>query len=399
MKAMTTIGARALLAFLLLGLGLAAGCVERDQAAEPKTAESKPADRGGDSADHAKGDNDAAGDEHGREAEGKEEGVELSPERLRAQGVVVAPLEPQPVAETIRAPAEIGYNEDRRVAITARAGGWAERVEAYANERVRANELLAEIYSPEFASAQQEYLLIRDRAALGGGESGAATLLADAEQRLRLLGLTDEEIEALARTRKPYPFLHVHSPIAGTVVEHELNTGDNVQPGQPLYVIANLSSVWASVSLTESQLGRVRPGQPVTLTVKAYPSEGFRGQILSLGANMDPATRTVKARALIRNPGERLRPGMFADAEIPIGDGAKALSLPEDAVLRSADGDWVIYVEEEPGHFKPMEVKILRNAGDRVVIDGVKPGTRVVTKGAFFVQSELAKGGFETHNH
>lgn len=398
MKAMTTIGARALLAPSVLGLWLAAGCTEYYQVATPKAAESKPADHGDVSPDHAKGGEGAAADEHGHEALGKEEGVELSPERLRAQGVVVAPLEPQSVAETLRAPAEIGYHEGRRVAIVARAGGWAERIEVYANERVRANDLLAEIYSPEFASAQQEYLLILDRAARAG-ESGAATLLTDAEQRLRLLGLTDEEIETLARTRKPYPFLHVHSLIAGTVVEHKLNAGDNVQTGQPLYVIANMSSVWASVSLTESQLGRVRQGQPVTLTVKANPSERFRGQILSLGANMDPATRTVKARALIRNPGERLRPGMFADAEIHVGDGAMALSLPEDAVLRRADGDWVIYVEAAPGHFKPMEVKILRNAGDRVVIDGVKPGTRVVTKGAFFVQSELAKGGFETHNH
>lgn len=389
--------ARVLVALSLFGLVLVAGCSESDHAAESEHAEHGDAAHAG-----AEGGKGASEDKHEHEAEHKEEhkeeGVELSPERQRAQGVVVAPLEPRPVPETLRAAAEIGFNENRRVVVTARSGGWAEKVGAFANERVRANELLAEIYSPEFLSAQQEYLLILDRAARAG-ETDAQSLLADAGQRLRLLGLTDEEIQELARTRKPYPLLHVHSPIQGTVVEHKLNTGDTVQPGQPLYVIADLSSVWARISLTETQLARVLPDQRVTLTVKAYPGERFRGKVLSLGANMDEATRTVKARAAIVNSGERLKPGMFADAEIAVGDRAPALALPEEAVLRNAEGEWVVYVEEEPGHFKPRKVKVLRNAGGQVVVDGVKPGTRVVTKGAFFVQSELAKGGFEVHSH
>jgi len=344
----------------------------------------------------------AADEEHGHE-QGAHEGsstVELTAEAIKAQGITVEALTLRPVVETLPATAEIGFNEQDRVVITARSSGWAEKVAVFANQLVEKNQLLASVYSPEFLSVQNEYLLILARANRGGTAAAEAkTLLADARQRLRILGLTSREINKLARTRKAYPFQHIHSPISGTVIEHRLNTGDTVEPGQKMYVIASLGTVWAEIALTETQLGKVHPGQAVIITVKAYPDQRFNGKILSIGAGVDDATRTVKARALIQNPKRLLKPGMFADAEISVGERLPELVLSEAAVLRSPDGDWVVFVEEAPGHFKPLEVKIVRNVGRQIVIEGPKPGTRVVTKGAFFIQSELAKGGFEVHQH
>lgn len=386
---------------LLALVAAVGGCSEQGPAVGKEATNAKQAEAGSGKKAHAEGKDakEEAKDGHGA-AEKKEEGIELSPERQRAQGVVTSALERKPVSETLRAAAEIGFNERSRVVISARAGGRAEKVSVFANQRVRADELLAEIYSPEFLSVQQEYLLIRDRAKRGGAPSPETpSLLTAAEQRLRLFGVTENEIEELARTGKAYPFLHVHSPINGTVIEHKLSAGDTVESGKALYVIADLNSVWADIALTETQLSRVKPGQPVTVTTKTYPDRRFTGELLSLGAHMDEATRTVKARALIRNPGERLKPGMFAEAEIAIGGGEPTLALPEEAVLRNPDGDWVVFIEEEPGRFKPKEVKVLRGVGNLLVIEGVKAGARVVTKGAFFVQSEIAKGGFDTHGH
>ncbi len=339
--------------------------------------------------------------EEAKQQEHDEEGtVELKPETLAAQGIVIEALAPKPVAEVLRLSGEITFNENRRVVLTARSSGWAEKVTVFANHQVEKNQLLANIYSPEFLSAQHEYLLIRKRASGDTpAEGDARSLLADAHERLRILGLTDKEIRRLAQTGKPYRYQHIHSPIRGTVIEHRLNAGDTVEPGQKLYVIASLRTVWAELALTEAQFAKVRPGQTVSLFVKAYPNQRFQGRLLSIGANVDEATRTVKARALIDNPKRLLKPGMFAEAEIAIGDGKPALALPESAVLRSPDGDWVVFVEEEPGHFKPVEIRVVRSVDGRTVIDGLKPGVRVVTQGAFFIQSELAKAGFEVHQH
>lgn len=334
--------------------------------------------------------------EGGHEGEGV---VELAPERLAAQGIRVEALQPRPVGTVVTAPAELRFDERRRVVLSARAAGWAEVVKVFANQRVKKGQLLARIYSPEFLSAQNEYLLIRRRVQGAGGDGEMGELLAAARERLRLLGLSAAEIERLGRSGKPYRDQHIHSPMDGTVVVHKINAGDAVQPGQVLYVVADLRHLWAELALTEGQLGRVAPGQPVTLTVKAFPGRRFSGRLLSVGARLDEATRTIHARAEVNNPELLLRPGMFASAEIQTGGGEPVLALPQEAVLRSPDGDWVVFVELAPGRFKPQEVRLLRNAGSLAVVEGLAPGTRVVTAGAFFVQSELAKAGFEIHQH
>jgi len=323
--------------------------------------------------------------------------VKLTPQAIKAQGVKIESLQPRHIGEALRASAEIRFNEKRRAILAARSGGWAKKVVVFANERVKKNQFLASIYSPEFLSAQHEYLLILQRANRSGGDNQA--LQDDARQRLRILGLTDKEIKQLTQTGQPYPLQHIHSPISGIVIEHKLNAGDTVEPGKKLYVIANLYTVWAEIALTESQIGKVHAGQRVSVSVKAYPGKRFKGKVLSVAASVDQVTRTVKTRALIRNPGYLLKPGMFADAEILLGGDKPVLGVPENATLRSPDGDWIVFVEREPGHFKAVEIKILRTVGGQAVIEGIKPGTRVVTQGAFFIQSELAKSGFDVHNH
>ncbi len=342
---------------------------------------------------------DKHGEDGGHNEHEKEGGVTLKEEQTR--DIVSKSLTPRALSQIIQAPAEINFNEQTRAVLTARSEGWAEKVSIFANAEVKKGQLLATIYSPEFLSAQHEYMLIHKRAQ--SGDTAAAresrSLLADARQRLKILGLANKETRQLAHDGKSLPFQHLHSPIDGTVIDHKLNAGETVQPGQVLYVIANLKTVWASIALTENQLSKVKSGQVVSLTVKAYPKQRFPGKVISIGANMDETTRTVKLRALIDNPKRLLKPGMFATAWVEIAGGPPVLAVPENAVLRNPDGDWVVFVEEKPRHFKPVEVKVTKNIGDMMVIEGVQPGTKVVVQGAFFVQSELAKGGFDIHNH
>ena len=318
----------------------------------------------------------------------EEEAVELKLSELTTKGVVTDKVERRRLRDTLQATAELAFNETRRVVMTARSTGWVEKVTVFANQLVKKNQLLAEVYSPEFLSAQQEYLLIHARAQRPTSED--QTLLTDAEQRLRILGLTDKKIRHLAATGKPYPFLPVHSPISGTVVSHELNAGDTVQRGQALYVISDLRNLWANIALTESQLAQVQPGQTVSMAVKSYPEQRFTGTILSVGANMDEATRTVKARALIDNPDRLLKAGMFADAKIEIGGGKPILAIPASAIVQLQGQTTVFKVEGDEFHPQPVETGTTRGGWVEIKV-GLTAGDELATQGVFLLKSLLLK--------
>ncbi|HDH03492.1 MAG TPA: efflux RND transporter periplasmic adaptor subunit [Actinobacteria bacterium] len=337
--------------------------------------------------------------ESDREGEAHDQGVELNLDALRPHGVTIGKVERRQLRNTLRATAEVRFNETRRVVLAARSGGWAEKVTVFANQRVKKNQLLAEIYSPEFLSVQNEYLLILDRAGRGNGTAPEnRSLLDDGKQRLRILGLTDEEIARLAKTRKTYPFQHVHSPINGAVIQHKLNTGDTIEPGQMLYVIAGLRTVWAEIAITEADLATVRGDQPVTLSVKAYPDDRFTGRILSLGADMDEATRTVKARALIENPRRLLRPGMFAEAEIQVGGGQPLLAVPRAAVVLIKGVQTVFRVASDELHPQPVKIGVTRS-GWTEIKTGVTEGDEIAVKGLFMLKAMMLKSEFGEGGH
>lgn len=371
---------------ILLALSLPLiGCNRQsDTAAQPKMAEARP----------------HAGEEQGHAAEGEahQEDAALALEALAPRGVKTAKVDRRALSETLRAPAEIRFNEQRRAVVSARTAGWVERLAVFANQPVRKHALLAEIHSPEFSSAQQEYLLIAERAR-NDGTGEASRLLADAAQRLRLLGLTDEEIRELEASREPLKDQHVHSPIGGIVIEHKVAVGDTVQPGQPLFVVADLSSVWARLSLNESQIPQVRAGAPVILTTSAYPDRRFKGTVLSLGAEVDEATRTVSARASVENPGALLKPGMFADAEIAVGNQKSVLAVPEAAVIQLEGRPTVFKVEDGNLHPEPVKVGTARG-GQVEILEGLAPGDEIAVEGVFLLKSLILKSQMgEGHAH
>lgn len=324
-----------------------------------------------------------AEEEHGEQAEQ----MELKVDALRAQGVVVEKAARRQLGASLQAPAVIGFNETQRAVLTARTAGWVENVLAFSDQTVEKGQLLATVYSPEFQSAQHEYLLILDR--VGRGEDDRE-LAAAAEQRLRILGLTDENIRMLAESRTPFRALPVNSPIAGTVIEHRLHVGDAVPPGQTLYVIASLDTVWAHIDITESQLRGVRAGQRVRLTVEAYPGQRFAGRIVSLGASMAEGTRTIKARALIENPQARLKAGMFARAEIMNSAGETGIAVPDEAIVLLKGKPTVF--KAEGGVLRPQGVEPCGGQGGWTrVCAGLEEGDPVAVKGTYLLKSLLLK--------
>lgn len=329
-------------------------------------------------------------DEHGAQA-----GLDLAP--LQKQGVAVGKVQPRKLNDVVEANAELAFNEQRRAVVTARVAGWVGQVAVYAGAYVKAGQLLAEINSPEFQSAQYEYLLIRKRAE--GGRADAQSLLTAATQKLKLLGLNDGEIAELAQRDTPFPLQHIHSPIAGTVIEHKLSAGDALQPGQALYTVAALNTLWANIALSEAQLGQIRPGQRVTLTVEAYPNERFSGRILSIGGFVQEESRTVAARASVQNRGGKLKPGMFARALIEAASARSALAVPEAAVVLLQGKPTVFKREGAQLHAEAIEVGDVRN-GWREVLGGLKAGDEIAIKNVYLLKSLILKSQMgEGHGH
>ncbi|MBA1446686.1 MAG: efflux RND transporter periplasmic adaptor subunit [Gammaproteobacteria bacterium] len=187
------------------------------------------------------------------------------------------------------------------------------------------------------------------------------------------------------------------SPQAGTVIRDDFIIGQMIEPGELLFKITDESRLWVQARVNPKSVPHINMGAPARVLAG---TEWIEGKVIQVHHALDETTRTLAVRLEIPNPADRLHPGQFVTARIKTGEsGQNALTLPLDAVMRSPDGDWQVFVEEEPGEFEPKEVELLRQLPGLAVIGGLKPGTRVVTQGAFFVQSELAKSGFEVHNH
>jgi len=367
--------------------------------------------------EHGEDKHDEHGDEHGGDEDEhaghgdheEEGGIELTPAQMAAAGIVVTALQPQTLHEAVRAPGEVMFNAYRASKVTPRISAQIVARHAKLSDHVRRGQPLVTLSSVQMAEAQGE-LLVSNREwqrvkKLGRKvvsekryvEAQVASQLAEA--RVLAYGMSKPQVAALLKANDPARAIgrfDLYASQAGTVTSDDFILGEIVEPGRVLFDITDESSLWVEARLTPVEAHRIHEGAAATVRVGQAT---LRGKVVQIHHAIDEQTRTQSVRIDIKNPGDRLHPGMFVDVTIEAEERGQALALPLDAVVRSADGDWQIFIEEAPGRFEPKEVKVLRSIGDQVVIDGIKPGTRVVTEGAFFVQSELAKGGFEIHNH
>jgi RND family efflux transporter MFP subunit len=192
--------------------------------------------------------------------------------------------------------------------------------------------------------------------------------------------------------------LILRAPDGGTVVTDNFRIGQHVAAGTLLLQIADEETVWVEVQIPESQLAAVQAGQAASVTPKGS-EQRHTGKVVNIHHRLDQRTRTAGVRLEIDNSEDELHPGMFVNAEIEAGQGKMALLLPEQAIQRQGS-ELIVFVEEEPGHFERREVRVGKPTMGLVpVLEGVKEGESVVIRGAFVLASELAKSGFEAHQH
>jgi cobalt-zinc-cadmium efflux system membrane fusion protein len=216
-------------------------------------------------------------------------------------------------------------------------------------------------------------------------------------ERLSLYGVS---ASALKGDNHKKPLLPVRSPIGGIITEKHAIVGELSDPSKSLYTVADLSSVWVMVDINEKDLAKVHKGQTAIVMVGAFPDLKLKGRITYIADQVNESTRTVKARIEVANPGRKLKPEMFATAELALAaDAPPVLAVPEDAV-QELDGKKLLFVTENGTEFEQRPVELGRAAAGMVeVTGGLKEGERYAVKGGFVLKSEVKKGELEGHNH
>ena len=320
--------------------------------------------------------------------------VSLSPEKIQKLGVRTTKVAVQPIRRTVRASGTIAVNETQHHTIAPKFEGWVERLQVnQTGAKVRRGQVLADVYSPELVSAQQEYVIAtRALAALSesaGPERETMQALADATlRRLRNWDVPDRELQALRQGGEPRRTLSIVSPVDGVVLEKRAVAGMRFMPGEMLFDLANLSNVWLLVDVSAQDLAEVRTGQAVRFTTPAQPGTEFSGSIVFVYPTMTEATRTVKVRVVLPNPTGSLRPALFGQVEIVTGSDEARPVVPQSAVLDSGARQTVL-VAHGGGRFEPRTVQLGRRGDDVVeVLDGVVEGEEVVVAANFLIDAE-----------
>lgn len=321
---------------------------------------------------------------------GDEGKVSISPRVQQNLGIRTAEATLGSLDAPVQAVGSIAYNEREVALVQARSNGYVERLYARAPlDRVRKGQPLAELYVPDWVAAQEEYLSVKRMGSLAAAEG----LLDAARQRMRLAGMSDAQIRLVESSGKIHPRMTLVSPLQGVVGELGAREGMTVMNGATLFRINGLGTVWVNAEIPESMAAQVRPGASAEATSPAFPGMTFKGRVNAILPEVDPATRTMKARIELANPLGQLAPGMFATVTLKPAAGKDMLLVPSEAVIATGRRTLVMVAQGE-GKFAPVEVETGVEAQGRTEIrKGLEAGQKVVTSGQFLIDSEASLKG------
>jgi cobalt-zinc-cadmium efflux system membrane fusion protein len=343
---------------------------------------------------------------------------------IRLSNAQLSTLEIQPVTvRTFRSEelteGQIALNGDTATQVFSPFSGRVLSVMAGPGESVKKGSPLLRIDASEFLQAQSD--LLNSVAALklartneerkhaayeGKGGSlqdwqqsqaelaAAQTAFAAARDRLRIFGKTGAQIDVIERAANPDPVTDVLAPIDGVITDRQVGPGQYIQAGSstPVFTIGDLSTVWLIAAVRETDAPFIAPGQSAEVRVLAFPDQVFEAKVTVVGPQVDPVTHRIPVRATIANPGGKLKPQMYASFQIITGKPSEAAAVPEEAVVREGDQAHVWVVEEDNALIL-RPVRTGRTHGGMVeVLQGLKPGERIVTRGSLFMDREAQPG-------
>lgn len=323
--------------------------------------------------------------------------------------IQIVTVTPTPLTRTLRLSGQVAYNGFKTTPVITAVGGPVSRVLVFPGQHVRAGQPMLDVASPDYSQLRASYLKARDsydladknylrsrdlyahhaiaQADLLQAQSTRNQAQADmsaAEQGLRILGITNLNSLADAQSSAQIP---VRAPISGEVVDRECSPGQLIQAGATqCFTISDMSTVWVLVNVYQNQLAYVHKGDAVTVQTDAYPNP-FHGKISYLAPALDPNTRTLQARIVTQNPGDKLKNQMYVTATVVAGRIAKAITVPAASVLRNAENQPFVYVQTGATQFGRRMVEIGETQDGRIeILSGLSPGDKVVADGSLFLQ-------------
>jgi RND family efflux transporter MFP subunit len=332
------------------------------------------------------------GEDEAQAATGQQ--ILISTEKIQKLGVRTELATRQILDKVVRASGRVEPDERRLYTIAPKFEGYVERL--YVNvtgQPVTAGQPLFDVYSPELVSAQREYAIAvqgsNSLQGAGADTTGAMKQLADASlARLRNWDVSDEQIKALANSGEPKRSLTYRSPANGIVTEKKAVQGMRFMPGEALYQVADLSSVWIIADVFEQDIAQVKSGARVQISLSAYPGKSFSGVLTYIYPTLKPETRTVSVRIELANPGLLLKPGMFAQVELAVSSKQPVITIPTSAVIDSGTRQ-IALIQAGQGRFEPREIKLGERSVDRVeVLSGLREGESVVVAANFLIDAE-----------
>ena len=319
-------------------------------------------------------------------------GVKLNPEIYIFQSA-----EKVQVPVDIRVPGRLAFNAERSKVISARAPGRVERIYAFDGAQVNVGSPVVELYSPDFISAQQEYLLSSKIAKVLMNNKAMTDLLDDAHftqeaaaNRMRNLGASDGDVKAIETSGKTQANLVMRSPLKGVVVKRNVEPGAAVSAGDVLATLADPKHLWFLGNVFEQDFRMIKQGQKIVLQLEAYPDKEFVAYANYIAPTIDPQTRALLIRADVENTDDLLRPDMFASARLTTGT-ADAIVVPQSAIVRIREARYaIIKVGDETFRRVPVKGYDL-NSKSFAITEGVEQGWKVLAEGAVLLNDRFAK--------
>lgn len=317
--------------------------------------------------------------------------ITVSPRIQQNLGVRTAVVSEGILSPQVAAVGNIAFNERDQVIVQARSTGFIERLHVRATlDRVSKGQTLAELYVPEWIAAQEEFLTLRR---MQGND--LAPLIDGARQRMRQVGMSDAQIALVEKSAQIQTRIALTAPISGLVTEIAAREGMTVTPGMTLFHINGIGRVWANAEVPESQSALLRPGTKVEAISPAVPGVKLSGKVQAIVPEVNPTTRTLKARLELNNPNGVLVPGMFVQMQFVDKRTEKAVLIPTEALIQTGKRT-VAMLAEQGGRFRPVDVVIGIESGAQTEIKrGLQVGQRVVVSSQFLIDSEASLKGVE----
>lgn len=355
---------------------------------------------------HEDHDKESGDDGHGHDNEGHDKGVELSASQIRLANIRVETLNPRAMKYQVYAPGEIKANGYTSYLVSPRVDSVVLRRHVALGDHVEEGQPLVTLFSEAVAEAQAAYRVSNaewrrvtklGRKAVGDNRYIAAQAAYEASLgRLLAFGLSTKAIERLSARTQTFGEYTLLAATEGVVLTDDFRQGQRVEAGVSLIELADEHELWVEARLAPSTTLALPAGSGAKIKVG---NNFYDAEVIQNAHTIDSGTRTRVVRLMVNNHSHRLHPGMFADVFFQFSTNQPVMAVPETALMRSADGDWMVFVEVQPGKFKGEEVSLGRTLGQWREIQGIKQGARIVFEGAFFVASQIAKGGFDPHNH